>query len=206
MFSKVKNIVQKNLILIPTLLVIGLVIATPKFLGSEKKAEPKPQGSTVTTSNKTQETSTADQQTITPPTTKNQVQGTTTYQTTQKQTSNKNSANSNPTPTAPAPVEQTVTLNINTGSGNYPYQVSWSAGMTVYDVLVKASSENKFSLVARWYGAPLNSYYITELHGHNCECWTYTVKDKDGKDVPGKGKGVSLDTLSPDNIITWKTT
>lgn len=102
--------------------------------------------------------------------------------------------------------KEIVDLRINIGSSRYSYQVSWSEGVTVYAVLVKASSENKFSLVARWYGAPLNSYYVTELHGHNCECWTYTVKDKDGKDVPGKGKGVSLDTLGPDDIISWKAT
>ena len=78
--------------------------------------------------------------------------------------------------------------------------------MTVYDVLDSASRENKFSLVAKWYGPPLNSYYIIEIHNFNCECWTYTLRDKNGEKVPGSGAGASLDTVKPGNIIIWKAT
>lgn len=102
--------------------------------------------------------------------------------------------------------KETVDLKISTGSSNYSYQVSWSERMTVYDVLDSASRENKFSLVAKWYGPPLNSYYIIEIHNFNCECWTYTLRDKNGEKVPGSGAGASLDTVKPGNIIIWKAT
>ncbi|MEX0621854.1 MAG: hypothetical protein WD187_02590 [Candidatus Woykebacteria bacterium] len=102
--------------------------------------------------------------------------------------------------------KETVDLKISTSTSNYSYQVSWRQGMSVYDVLESASHENKFSLVAKWYGMPLNSYYIIEIHSFNCECWTYTLKDKNGEKVPGSGEGASLDTVEPGNIIIWKAT
>ncbi|MDP2720946.1 MAG: hypothetical protein Q8O75_03330 [bacterium] len=102
--------------------------------------------------------------------------------------------------------KETVDLKINIGTSSYSYQIYWSERMTVYEVLDKASNENKFSLTAKWYGPPLNSYYITEIHGHSCECWIYVVKDKNGEKVPGSGEGASLDTVEPGNIIIWKVT
>ena len=102
--------------------------------------------------------------------------------------------------------KETVGLEISTSTANYSLQVYWRQGMTVYDVLDSASRENKFSLVAKWYGAPLNSYYIIEIHNFNCECWTYTLRDKNGEKVPGSGEGASLDTVEPGNIIIWKAT
>src|SRR3990167_5253969 len=102
--------------------------------------------------------------------------------------------------------KETVGLEISTSTANYSLQVYWRQGMTVYDVLDSASRENKFSLVAKWYGAPSNSYYIIEIHNFNCECWTYTLRDKNGEKVPGSGEGASLDTVEPGNIIIWKAT
>jgi len=104
------------------------------------------------------------------------------------------------------PQTQIVVLEIKTSTNSYSYNVSWQEDMSIYDVLVSASEKNKFSLVAKWYGAPLNSYYISEIHGFNCQCWTYKLKDKYGNDAPGSGLGASLDTVSPGNIITWKAT
>lgn len=104
------------------------------------------------------------------------------------------------------PQAQIVVLEIKTSTNSYSYNVSWQEGMNVYDVLASASEKNKFSLIAKWYGAPLKSYYISEIHGYNCQCWTYKLKDNYNNEVPGSGLGVSLDTVSPGNIIIWKTT
>ncbi len=127
----------------------------------------------------------------------NEVKGTTT------KTNGKSNSNNSKTE---VPKTQIIVLKIDTGTNSYSYNVSWQEDMNVYKVLESASKKNNFSLVARWYGAPLNSYYISEIHGYSCQCWTYKLNDKYNIEVPGSGLGASLDTVDPGDIIIWKAT
>ncbi|MEX0616396.1 MAG: hypothetical protein WD231_01120 [Candidatus Woykebacteria bacterium] len=211
MFLKLKNLLQKKFILIFALVFATALLVAPKFLAD--KQESNPQSSKTEVSDQTDfEEALTNQTDITSVDHENpkeqvggskKIQGTTTQQTTK---SNNTPTTKKPTSSSQASVIQEIALNINTGSANYSYSVARAKSMTVYDVLVKASNENKFSLVSSWYGAPLNSQYIIEIHGFNCGCWTYTLKDKYGVKVPGSGEGASLDTVKPGNIIIWKTT
>lgn len=106
----------------------------------------------------------------------------------------------NPTPQAPVtkPVQKTVTLEIN-GNVYHSYKVNWIAGMTVWDVLDKASKENNFKVKATWYpNKPLESYYITGIAETVCECWEYSVNGVK------QSVGVSKVAVSENDIIIWK--
>lgn len=90
---------------------------------------------------------------------------------------------------------QIVVLEIDTGTSSYSYDVSWQQDMNVHEVLSSVSESNNFSLKTKWYEG-VESYYITELHGVGC-CWVYKIN--------GEGAlGVSLETVEPGDVISWK--
>ena len=202
MFSKVKNVLRKNLILILTLLIAAAFLVTPEFLNQNQGTSPQPQKVEVSGQAGQLKTLVGNQETYHESKSDNdQIQG---ASVSQNYPPKKKPNAQNPAASTQTAATQKITLNIDIGNASYSYPVTWTSSMTVYDVLVKASTENKFSLVAKWYGAPLNSYYITEIHGFNCQCWTYVVKDKYGQEIPGSGTGASLDFVNPGNIISWK--
>jgi len=208
MFLKIKKIFPKNLISLSLLFVSAILLVSPKFLDiseSKKtsqenkkiskeqiKAKQENTQSVVKTDQselnstalpKNRESDSLNQQ---------KVQGTKTQTQIQEQK-----------PSTEGKISKVVSLSINTGVESYSFKVDWVDGMTVWDVLNKAHEENGFSLKASWYGNPLNSYYITEIHGKNCECWTYKLNGQ-GLDHEGKPlKGASLVKVKENDIIVW---
>ncbi len=214
MFSK--KFISKNLIaLLAIIFVVALFIA-PRFL-TENKTNNNSHTQKTQEENKSSQTSDQNDSLTTKPETKEgsqpssatNVQGATTQKTPAKTNQPKPTTSvptNGSTSEAGEPVVREVTLQIKAGSSNYSYQVTWTSGMTVYEVLNKAHTENNFSLKSRWYGGSLNSEYVTEIHGYNCECWEYQLNNS-GKDHNGNPlKGASLVTVEPNDIITWKTT
>lgn len=116
----------------------------------------------------------------------------------QKQTTSNQQTGS--TNEAVVPVEDQVTLKIETGGASYSYQVGWSEGVSVYEILDQAHTENNFSLKAKWFGGSLNSYYVQGIHGNNCECWEYEVNGKK------PSVGASVTKVNQGDIIIWKAT
>lgn len=212
MLSK-KIFTIKNLIFVLVLVAAGFIVVNPNFLAIQTKNS-QPQVKT-TQSKKPSITPQINQQNspLSDQTNQsqnsNQVQGVTTQQTPVKVTSPQSTSSQNSGTSQSIPPSQTnqvqtekerVTLKINTGSNTYSYQVAWKSGMTVYDVIVTASSENNFSLKldSTWLET-YHSYFVDEIH--DCVCQVYSIT-RGGENV--KAIGVSLDKVEANDIITWK--
>lgn len=195
-----------NLILLPVIAIIIVSFVSDNFAAKETKVSPTPKVASVSSQTKpaairdsvpssnqpAPATKPTPRQTQTP----GQVRGASTQV-------SQNTTAVSPTPPVSTctitPVNQIVTLKINTGNNSYCYQVVWSDGMTVYDVLVKASTENNFSFVASYFNS-FKSYYISGIHGDNCSCWIYKLNGVE------PALGVSLVKVNSNDVISWSKT